>query len=105
MAHITTYTLPALAEATGISEDTLRTWKSKGWLQPYAVSGNRHYYRMEEFDEAARLSVQDFRKSHQPEVDEDDPSIYDRIAQKYVGSPRPEKVRERITRKGAAMKN
>lgn len=85
---------------------TLRGWFHKGWLEPYAPSGNRWYFTMENFDAAAKKAKDDkirsARQSAAPAETtvEQDAKIYDAIVKKHSiaqGLQRPGRIRERIT--------
>ena len=106
MNPVKLYTIPALAEAVGMDAKTLRRWFREGWLQPYAPSGNRWYFTMEDFDVAAKkakeIHLAKQRASAQPAetTREQDAKIYDAIVKKHSavqGLQRPGRIRERVT--------
>lgn len=61
------YTLPALAEALGVTYPVVYALRARGFLEPTQVNGSLEYYTLENYALAAARSVEEWKeKRHIP---------------------------------------
>lgn len=55
------YTLPALAEALGVTYPVVYALRARGFLEPTQVNGSLEYYTLENYALAAARSVEEWK--------------------------------------------